>query len=60
MSKICEFPIALTSANRSSEKSTLHIDEFKVLWPHLGVVFDGGQLGVTEYQRVASTFMDLS
>lgn len=60
VSEMCEFPIALTSANRSSEKSTLHIDEFKVLWPHLGVVFDGGQLGVTEEQRAASTVIDLS
>lgn len=60
VSEICEFPIALTSANRSSEKSTLHINEFKSLWPHLGVVFDGGQLGITEEQRAASTVIDLS
>jgi len=60
VSEICEFPVALTSANRSSEISTLHIDEFKVLWPHLGVVFDGGQLGITEEQRAASTVIDLS
>lgn len=60
VSSLCGFPVALTSANRSSEKSTLHIDEFKQLWPHLGVVFDGGQLGVTEEQRAASTVIDLS
>jgi len=60
VSEICEFPIALTSANRSSEKSTLHIDEFRPLWPYLGVVFDGGQLGITEEQRAASTVIDLS
>lgn len=60
VSEMCEFPIALTSANRSSEKSTLHINEFELLWPHLGVVFDGGQLGVTEEQRAASTVIDLS
>lgn len=60
VSEMCAFPIALTSANRSSEKSTLHIDEFKSLWPHLGVVFDGGQLGITEEQRAASTVIDLS
>lgn len=60
VSEMCEFPIALTSANRSSEQSTLNIDEFKLLWPYLGVVFDGGQLGVTEEQRAASTVIDLS
>ncbi len=60
VSEMCEFPIALTSANRSSEKSTLHINEFKSLWPYLGVVFDGGQLGITEEQRAASTVIDLS
>lgn len=60
VSVICEFPIALTSANRSSEKSTLHIDEFRGLWPYLGVVLDGGQLGITEEQRAASTVIDLS
>lgn len=60
VSEMCEFPIALTSANRSSEKSTLHIDEFRPLWPYLGVVFDGGQLGITEEQRAASTVIDLS
>lgn len=53
-------PIALTSANRSSEKSTLHVDEFRGLWPELGVVVDGGQLGLTESQRSASTVIDLS
>ncbi|KAJ6643103.1 YrdC domain-containing protein, mitochondrial [Pseudolycoriella hygida] len=60
VSEVCEFPIALTSANRSSEKSTLQIGEFKSLWPHLGIVFDGGQLGITEEQRAASTVIDLS
>lgn len=60
VSEICEFPIALTSANRSSEKSTLNINEFELLWPLLGVVFDGGQLGITEEQRAASTVIDLS
>lgn len=53
-------PIALTSANRSSEKSSLNISEFVKLWPDLGAVFDGGQLGVTEEQRAASTVIDLS
>ncbi|XP_058459532.1 threonylcarbamoyl-AMP synthase [Malaya genurostris] len=53
-------PIALTSANRSSEQSTLNIQEFSSLWPKLGAVFDGGQLGLHEQQRAASTVIDLS
>lgn len=60
LSRSFKQPIALTSANRSSEKSTLHVDEFKGLWPSLGVVIDGGQLGLTESQRSASTVVDLS
>lgn len=57
------YPIALTSANKSSEKSTLEIREFKDLWPQLGAVFDGGHLGDQtdeQLQRSASTIVDLS
>lgn len=53
-------PIALTSANRSGDKSTLRIDEFRGLWTQLGAVFDGGRMGQTEEQRAASTVVDLS
>ncbi|XP_049291357.1 threonylcarbamoyl-AMP synthase [Anopheles funestus] len=53
-------PIVLTSANKSSNKSTLNVQEFQDLWPHLGAVFDGGQLGLSEEQRAASTVIDLS
>lgn len=53
-------PIALTSANKSSSKSTLEVTEFEELWPKLGAVFDGGQLGLSEEQRAASTVIDLS
>lgn len=60
LSRSFKQPIALTSANRSSEKSTLHVEEFKNLWGELGVVIDGGQLGLTEEQRSASTVIDLS
>lgn len=60
VSKKFEYPIALTSANRSSEKSSLNINEFAKLWPQLGAVFDGGQLGLNEEQRAASTVIDLS
>lgn len=57
------YPIALTSANKSSEKSTLEVSEFKELWPQLGAVFDGGHLGgdtEEEVQRSASTIVDMS
>ncbi|XP_058834672.1 threonylcarbamoyl-AMP synthase [Topomyia yanbarensis] len=60
VSRVFRFPIALTSANRSSEKSTLNVEEFKKLWSALGAVFDGGQLGLSEEQRAASTVIDLS
>lgn len=53
-------PVALTSANKSAEKSTLNIEEFKHLWPLLGGVFDGGCLGCNESQRAGSTVIDLS
>lgn len=57
------YPIALTSANKSSEKSTLEVAEFKDLLPQLGAVFDGGHLGDFDHeqeQRLASTVVDLS
>lgn len=57
------YPIALTSANKSNEKSTLEVTEFKDLWPQLGAVFDGGHLGDQtdeQLQRSASTIVDLS
>lgn len=60
VAKAFRSPIALTSANRSSEKSTLSIHEFKKLWPSLGAIFDGGHLGLQEEQRAASTVIDLS
>jgi tRNA threonylcarbamoyl adenosine modification protein (Sua5/YciO/YrdC/YwlC family) len=53
-------PIALTSANRSAEKSSLNIKEFEKLWKDLGAIFDGGQLSDTEEARVGSTVIDLS
>lgn len=53
-------PIALTSANKSSEKSTLNVKEFKHLWPSLGAIFDGGSLSESEEQRKGSTVIDLS
>lgn len=56
-------PIALTSANKSGEKSTLEVSEFSELWPKLGAIIDGGHLGDVHNenkQRSASTVVDLS
>ena len=61
--KLCaEFkePLALTSANKSSEKSSLKIQEFENLYPQLEHVFEGGVLGDDEEQRKGSTVIDLS
>jgi tRNA threonylcarbamoyl adenosine modification protein (Sua5/YciO/YrdC/YwlC family) len=60
VSKRFNLPIALTSANSSGAPSTLNVEEFKNLWPLLGGVFNGGQLGLTDEQRAASTVIDLS
>lgn len=53
-------PIALTSANRSADTSTLSVNEFEAMWSELGAVFDGGVLGLTDEQRSGSTIVDLS
>lgn len=56
-------PIALTSANKSGDKSTLEAYEFNALWHKLGVIIDGGHLGDVDNenkQREASTVVDLS
>lgn len=58
--RVFDQPMALTSANRSSEKSSLQIEEFKLIWPRLAAVFDGGPLGETEDHRIGSTVIDLS
>lgn len=60
VAKKLERPIALTSANVSSEPSSLTVDEFKLLWGKLGAVFDGGHLGDNDLKRRASTVVDLS
>ncbi|KAL5275312.1 YRDC family protein [Megaselia abdita] len=58
--KLNNRPLALTSANRSSEPSSLSISEFKELWPKLPAIFDYGKIGLTEENRLASTVIDLS
>lgn len=56
----CAEPLALTSANISSEPSALTVKEFEALWPKLHMVFDGGTLGKTAASRKGSTVVDLS
>lgn len=53
-------PLALTSANFSSEPSTLCIEEFQSLWPLLDAIVDGGRLHDTPLSRLGSTVVDLS
>lgn len=60
LAKICDVPLALTSANLSSEPSSLSINEFNHLWPSLSAVFDGGTLSSSPLHREGSTVIDLS
>lgn len=60
IAKVCNVPLALTSANLSSETSCLNIGEFQHLWPCLSAVFDGGTLGGTTSSREGSTVVDFS
>jgi len=59
LSRVCG-PLALTSANISSQNSSLSVEEFKELWPKLSAVFDGGTLGQSDPLRLGSTVVDLS
>ncbi|XP_030638474.1 threonylcarbamoyl-AMP synthase [Chanos chanos] len=54
----CEEPLALTSANVSTQTSTVAVHEFQDLWPRLAVVVDGGPIG--DQSRLGSTVVDLS
>ena len=58
--RFCEGPVALTSANPSSAKSTLSVEEFQGLHAKLHSVFDGGRLSDSEEARLGSTVIDLS
>uniref|UniRef100_A0A4X2JUU4 Threonylcarbamoyl-AMP synthase n=1 Tax=Vombatus ursinus TaxID=29139 RepID=A0A4X2JUU4_VOMUR len=55
-------PLALTSANISSQPSSLNVKEFQDLWPHLSLVIDGGPIGDIKSPecRLGSTVVDLS
>ncbi|KAM6910524.1 threonylcarbamoyl-AMP synthase [Xenentodon cancila] len=56
--QMCDEPLALTSANISSQTSTLEVHEFQDLWPRLAVVVDGGP--IQDQSRLGSTVVDLS
>ncbi|CAM6095848.1 unnamed protein product [Calypogeia fissa] len=49
--------LALTSANLSSQPSTVSVDEFRHLWTHCSFVFDAGLLPPG---RAGSTIVDLT
>ncbi|XP_055328898.1 threonylcarbamoyl-AMP synthase-like [Paramacrobiotus metropolitanus] len=64
LAEACGEPIALTSANKSGGESSLIIEEFKYLWPHLDLVVDAGCLAPDtiskQTARLGSTVVDLS
>ncbi|XP_025899269.1 yrdC domain-containing protein, mitochondrial, partial [Nothoprocta perdicaria] len=62
LARACSGPLALTSANVSSQASTLTVSEFQDLWPQLSLVIDGGPIGDVQSPecRLGSTVVDLS
>ncbi|NP_001082498.2 yrdC N6-threonylcarbamoyltransferase domain containing L homeolog [Xenopus laevis] len=62
LAEVCSEPLALTSANISSQESTLTVEEFRDLWPKLSLVVDGGPIGEHSSPecRLGSTVVDLS
>ncbi|XP_057322756.1 threonylcarbamoyl-AMP synthase [Microplitis mediator] len=62
LAKILNAPLALTSANRSNEKSSLTAEEFSELWPSIDGIFytipDKRKLD--EKYRAGSTIVDLT
>ncbi|XP_004851054.1 yrdC domain-containing protein, mitochondrial isoform X1 [Heterocephalus glaber] len=62
LAQMCGGPLALTSANLSSQASSLKVEEFQDLWPHLSLVIDGGPIGDCQSLecRLGSTVVDLS
>ncbi|KAM4699592.1 threonylcarbamoyl-AMP synthase [Discoglossus pictus] len=62
LAQLCTEPLALTSANISTQESTLTAEEFKDLWPTLSLVVNGGPIGdLTSHEcRLGSTVVDLS
>uniref|UniRef100_A0A8C5UAJ5 Threonylcarbamoyl-AMP synthase n=1 Tax=Malurus cyaneus samueli TaxID=2593467 RepID=A0A8C5UAJ5_9PASS len=62
LARACSGPLALTSANISSQGSTLTVLEFQELWPQLSLIIDGGPIGDIQSPecRLGSTVVDLS
>ncbi|KAM4657102.1 LOW QUALITY PROTEIN: threonylcarbamoyl-AMP synthase [Amazona ochrocephala] len=62
LARACSGPLALTSANISSQASTLTVSEFQDLWPQLSLIIDGGPIGDVQSPecRLGSTVVDLS
>ncbi|XP_017683749.1 PREDICTED: LOW QUALITY PROTEIN: yrdC domain-containing protein, mitochondrial [Lepidothrix coronata] len=62
LARACSGPLALTSANISSQGSTLTVSEFQDLWPQLSLIIDGGPIGDiwSSECRLGSTVVDLS
>ncbi|XP_077152057.1 threonylcarbamoyl-AMP synthase [Ranitomeya variabilis] len=62
LAQICSEPLALTSANISTQPSTLSVEEFRDLWPTLSLVVDGGPIGdlSSPESRLGSTVVDIS
>ncbi|XP_067390021.1 threonylcarbamoyl-AMP synthase [Emydura macquarii macquarii] len=62
VAQACSGPLALTSANISTQASTLTVLEFQDLWPQLSLVIDGGAVGDIQSLecRLGSTVVDLS
>ncbi|XP_059424628.1 threonylcarbamoyl-AMP synthase-like [Carassius carassius] len=61
MRRLCQMfgePLALTSANLSTQASTVAANEFEDLWPSLAVVVDAGSIG--DKSCLGSTVVDLS
>jgi tRNA A37 threonylcarbamoyladenosine synthetase subunit TsaC/SUA5/YrdC len=57
VAKGCGTAIALTSANRSGERSSVEISDFRAIWGDLGCVVDAGRASES---RLGSTVVDLS
>jgi len=53
----CGQALALTSANISSHRAAIYVEDFKEIHPHLPIIFDDGK---TSDSREGSTVVDLS
>ncbi|KAK3588484.1 hypothetical protein CHS0354_012893 [Potamilus streckersoni] len=60
LARVCQGPIALTSANISGTLSPLNIKEFENIWHKLDLICDDGPLGNTASARQGSTVVDIS